>query len=32
MELAHLDEIFATQDAYEGLSSLGVRRPEFHGR
>jgi enoyl-CoA hydratase/3-hydroxyacyl-CoA dehydrogenase len=32
MELAHLDEIFATQDAYEGLSSLGVKRPEFHGR
>jgi enoyl-CoA hydratase/3-hydroxyacyl-CoA dehydrogenase len=32
MELAHLDEIFATQDAYEGLSSLGVRRPEFRGR
>jgi enoyl-CoA hydratase/3-hydroxyacyl-CoA dehydrogenase len=32
MELACLDEIFATQDAYEGLSSLGVKRPEFRGR
>jgi enoyl-CoA hydratase/3-hydroxyacyl-CoA dehydrogenase len=31
MELSHLDEIFATQDAYEGLSSLGKRRPEFKG-
>ncbi len=31
MELSHLDEIFATKDAYEGLSSLGKRRPEFKG-
>ena len=23
MELAHLPEIFATEDAYEGLSTLG---------
>ena len=26
LELSHLDEIFATKDAYEGLSSLGGRR------
>ncbi|ANM31775.1 hypothetical protein ABI59_22760 [Acidobacteria bacterium Mor1] len=32
MELGKLTEIFATEDAYEGLSSLGRRRPEFHGR
>jgi enoyl-CoA hydratase/3-hydroxyacyl-CoA dehydrogenase len=32
MELDHLREIFSTQDAYEGLSSLGRRRPEFKGR
>jgi enoyl-CoA hydratase/3-hydroxyacyl-CoA dehydrogenase len=32
MELSHLDEIFATADAYEGLSSLGRKRPEFQGR
>jgi enoyl-CoA hydratase/3-hydroxyacyl-CoA dehydrogenase len=31
MELSHLDEIFATKDAYEGLSSLGRKRPEFKG-
>jgi enoyl-CoA hydratase/3-hydroxyacyl-CoA dehydrogenase len=31
MELSHLDEIFATKDAYEGLSTLGKRRPEFKG-
>ncbi len=31
-ELAHLKEIFASEDAYEGLSSLGRRRPEFKGR
>ena len=29
MELSHLDEIFRTKDAYEGLSSLGRKRPEF---
>jgi hypothetical protein len=32
MELSHLDEIFATADAYEGLSSLGKRRPVFRGQ
>jgi enoyl-CoA hydratase/3-hydroxyacyl-CoA dehydrogenase len=32
MELAHLEEIFRTEDALEGLSSLGSRRPVFHGR
>jgi enoyl-CoA hydratase/carnithine racemase len=31
MELSHLREIFATKDAYEGLSSLGRKRPEFVG-
>jgi len=30
--LDHLSEIFSTEDAYEGLSSLGRRRPEFKGR
>ena len=32
LELDHLTEIFSTADAYEGLSSLGRRRPEFKGR
>ena len=32
MELAHLVEIFSTEDAYEGLSTLGRKRPEFKGR
>jgi enoyl-CoA hydratase/3-hydroxyacyl-CoA dehydrogenase len=31
MELSHLEEIFSTADAYEGLSSLGKRRPLFKG-
>jgi len=31
MELSHLEEIFSTADAYEGLSSLGKRRPVFRG-
>jgi len=31
MELDHLVEIFGTKDAYEGLSSLGRKRPEFKG-
>ncbi len=31
MELDHLKEIFSTADAYEGLSSLGRRRPVFKG-
>jgi enoyl-CoA hydratase/3-hydroxyacyl-CoA dehydrogenase len=31
LELARLVEIFSTKDAYEGLSSLGKRRPEFVG-
>jgi enoyl-CoA hydratase/3-hydroxyacyl-CoA dehydrogenase len=33
MELAHLQEIFATADAYEGLSSLlAGRRPQYQGK
>ncbi len=32
MELSHLEEIFSTKDAYEGLSSLGKRAPVFEGR
>jgi enoyl-CoA hydratase/carnithine racemase len=32
MELSHLEEIFSTRDAYEGLSSLGKRAPVFEGR
>jgi len=31
MEMSHLEEIFSTADAYEGLSSLGKRRPVFKG-
>ena len=31
LELSHLEEIFATKDAYEGLSSLGKRPPVFTG-
>jgi enoyl-CoA hydratase/3-hydroxyacyl-CoA dehydrogenase len=30
-ELSHLEEVFRTRDAYEGLSSLGKRRPQFSG-
>jgi enoyl-CoA hydratase/carnithine racemase len=32
MEMSHLDAIFSTADAYEGLSSLGKRRPVFKGK
>lgn len=32
MELDHVLEIFSTEDAYEGLTSLGTRRPAFKGR
>jgi enoyl-CoA hydratase/3-hydroxyacyl-CoA dehydrogenase len=32
MELAHLEEIFSTRDAYEGLSTLGKKPPVFEGR
>ena len=32
MELEHLTEIFGTRDAYEGLSSLGRKKPVFEGR
>jgi enoyl-CoA hydratase/3-hydroxyacyl-CoA dehydrogenase len=32
MELEHLSEIFGTKDAYEGLSTLGRKRPQFEGR
>jgi enoyl-CoA hydratase/3-hydroxyacyl-CoA dehydrogenase len=31
MELSRLEEIFSTADAYEGLSTLGKRRPVFKG-
>jgi enoyl-CoA hydratase/3-hydroxyacyl-CoA dehydrogenase len=31
-ELRHLPEIFATQDAYAGLSSVGRSRPTFTGK
>jgi enoyl-CoA hydratase / 3-hydroxyacyl-CoA dehydrogenase len=31
LELSHLHEIFATKDAYEGLSTLGRRAPTFQG-
>jgi enoyl-CoA hydratase/3-hydroxyacyl-CoA dehydrogenase len=31
LEMAHLEEIFATKDAYEGLASLGKRPPVFVG-
>jgi enoyl-CoA hydratase/3-hydroxyacyl-CoA dehydrogenase len=31
LELDHLREIFATKDAYEGLSSLGKKPPVFTG-
>jgi enoyl-CoA hydratase/3-hydroxyacyl-CoA dehydrogenase len=31
-ELARLQDIFSTQDALEGLSSVGRRRPEFKGK
>jgi enoyl-CoA hydratase/3-hydroxyacyl-CoA dehydrogenase len=32
MELDHLEEIFSTKDAYEGLSTLGKKAPVFEGR
>jgi enoyl-CoA hydratase/3-hydroxyacyl-CoA dehydrogenase len=32
MELEHLVEIFSTEDALEGLTSLGKRKPVFKGR
>ena len=32
LELAHLRQIFATRDAYEGLSSLGRKTPVFEGK
>jgi enoyl-CoA hydratase/3-hydroxyacyl-CoA dehydrogenase len=32
MELAKVEEIFATRDALLGLSSLGGRPPVFEGR
>jgi enoyl-CoA hydratase/carnithine racemase len=31
LELGHLEQIFATKDAYEGLSSLGKKPPVFRG-
>jgi hypothetical protein len=31
MELDHLVEIFSTEDAYEGLTSLEHGRPEYKG-
>ncbi len=32
MELDHIGEIFATEDAFEGLSTVGRRRPQFKGK
>jgi enoyl-CoA hydratase/3-hydroxyacyl-CoA dehydrogenase len=32
MELGHLQEIFSTKDAHEGLSTLGKKAPAFEGR
>ncbi len=32
MELAHLEEVFSTKDAHEGLSTLGRKAPAFEGR
>ena len=32
IELSRLAEIFSTEDALEGLSSLGRKRPEFKGK
>jgi enoyl-CoA hydratase/3-hydroxyacyl-CoA dehydrogenase len=32
VELARLGEIFGTEDALEGLSSMGRKRPEFKGK
>jgi enoyl-CoA hydratase/3-hydroxyacyl-CoA dehydrogenase len=32
LEMTHLTEIFATKDAYEGLTSLGKRPPVFIGK
>ncbi|MGE4158972.1 MAG: enoyl-CoA hydratase/isomerase family protein, partial [Planctomycetota bacterium] len=31
MELSHLNQIFSTKDAYEGLSTLGKKKPEWVG-
>ncbi|MBI5360316.1 MAG: enoyl-CoA hydratase/isomerase family protein [Planctomycetes bacterium] len=32
VELSYLKEIFSTADAYEGLTSLGKKRPEYKNR
>ena len=32
LELAKLEDVFRSRDAYEGLTSLGRRRPQFEGR
>jgi enoyl-CoA hydratase/3-hydroxyacyl-CoA dehydrogenase len=32
LETDHLIEVFSTRDAYEGLTSLGQRQPNFEGR
>lgn len=32
LELSRLEEVFATKDAYEGLSTVGIRRPAYSGR
>ena len=32
LELGRLAEIFATEDAYEGLSTVGKKKPSFQGR
>ena len=31
-EMAHLIEVFSTEDALEGLTSLGRKRPEYKGK
>jgi len=32
IELSRLKEIFSTEDALEGLTSLGRKRPEYKGK
>ncbi|MEZ4653729.1 MAG: hypothetical protein R3E12_09090 [Candidatus Eisenbacteria bacterium] len=32
MEMAHMEEIFRSEDAIEGLSSVGRKQPAFRGR
>ena len=32
MEMAHMEQIFRTEDALEGLSTMGRKKPEFRGK